>query len=254
MIDNASPVAAPEQKPRWFCFTPERFIWVVLLVETLLWLSEHYRWFAFNEKKGHTVLIAIGVLALSLLGFALWFLSALFCRRRFQFGIRTLLVLTVAVAIPFSWLAVNVERAKRIQTLVAELEQKFECNVSYRESLRTPYWLTDILGEFFFAQVYRICQPNSEFSDKEFKRYCELDELEICYLNQNAITDAGLENIGNLTRLTDLMLRDTPTTDAGLKHLEQLHRLRMLDLTGTNTTEAAVQELQSKLPHCKISW
>jgi hypothetical protein len=199
-------------------------------------------------------LIAVSMLGLSLLWFSLWYLSALLYRRRFQFGIRMILVLTVAVAVPFSWLAVSIEQAKRTKELVEELENKFACNVSCRDSYRAPDRLAQILGEYFFTQVYRICQPNGEFSDEDFKRCCELDELEICILNRSAITDAGLENVGRLTRLKQLDLTDTPITDAGLKHLEKLHNLEKLLLSGTNTSESALQELQSKLPHCKISW
>ncbi len=36
-------------------------IYGLLVVEGLLWLSEQYRWFWFNEKKNWTVLIGVAV-------------------------------------------------------------------------------------------------------------------------------------------------------------------------------------------------
>ena len=49
----------PKCKRRWYRFTPDRFIVGLLAVEGFLLLSARFRWFAFNEKKGFTVLIAL---------------------------------------------------------------------------------------------------------------------------------------------------------------------------------------------------
>jgi hypothetical protein len=254
MTAEATSMPSHEQKSAWYRPTPERFVWMLLFVEIFLWLSDRYRWFAFNESKGLTVLIALAALFISLLGFAVGFLTAWIFRRRFQFGIRTLLLLTLATAIPFSWLAVSIERAKRTGEIARLLEKKLDCNMETRVWLSPSIRLTNLLGEDFFTHVTFICHQTSDFSDDDFKLCCELDELEICMLNGSAVTDVGLENIGNLTRLKYLDLRDTPITDAGLKHLAKLHSLEKLYLSGTDTTEAGLQELQSKLPRCKVTW
>ena len=52
-------------KPRWFFPTPGRLLAVLLAVEALLWLSERFRWFAFNQHKGSTVLIAVASVGVS---------------------------------------------------------------------------------------------------------------------------------------------------------------------------------------------
>ncbi len=44
---------------RWFLPTPGRLLLVLLAAEGVLWLSERFRWFAFNQHKGYTVLIAV---------------------------------------------------------------------------------------------------------------------------------------------------------------------------------------------------
>ena len=59
------------------------------------------------------MLIAVAVVGVAMLVMKLWFVVALVFRRRFQFSIRSLLVLTVAVAIPCSWLAVEMKHANQ---------------------------------------------------------------------------------------------------------------------------------------------
>jgi hypothetical protein len=243
-----------KQVVRLFALTPERLVWFVLFSELLLWISDRFQWFSFNEKKGLAVLLALGLLGISMIVFILGFLAAWIYRRRFQFGIRLLLLLTVAVAIPFAWMGVGIEKAKRTRAVVARLESEFECNVSSRESLRVPAFLVDVLGEYFFEDVYRICHPASHFADEDLKLACQLEEMKICLVGGTSITDAGLENIDRLTRLEELELRDTLITDAGLRNLEKMAHLQSLDLEGATVTEAGVQRLRKKLPQCKISW
>src|SRR5664279_2974941 len=101
-MTTASP-SNPISKPRWHCFTPDRFILGLLIVEGFLLLSEQFGWFAFNERKGLTLLIAVAACGMTLLILLLWFVTALLLRRRFQYGIRSLLALTVIVAILSSW-------------------------------------------------------------------------------------------------------------------------------------------------------
>jgi hypothetical protein len=108
---------------RWFHLTPDRLIVSLLAVEGFLLLSERFCWFAFNEKKGWTVLTAlasIGVVALLML---LWFAAGLLFRWRFQFSMRSLMVMVVAVAVPCSWLAVEMREAQK-QRMAVEAVKK----------------------------------------------------------------------------------------------------------------------------------
>ena len=52
-------------------------MWLLLAVEGLLWLSERFHWFAFNQHKGYAVLIAVAGVAVFLLLMRLWFLAGL---------------------------------------------------------------------------------------------------------------------------------------------------------------------------------
>ena len=106
---------AGECKSRCRCLrpTPERFVLALLAVEAVLLLSARFEWFAFNRHKGYTVLIAVAAVGIGILLMFLWFLAALAFRWWFQFGIRTLLLLTLVVAIPCSWLATEMKAASK---------------------------------------------------------------------------------------------------------------------------------------------
>jgi hypothetical protein len=47
-------MTTPNPNRRWYHLTPDRFFIGLLVVQVLLLLSERFRWFAFNEKKGWT--------------------------------------------------------------------------------------------------------------------------------------------------------------------------------------------------------
>ena len=104
------------------------------------------------------------------------------------------------------------------------------------------------------------------------------DQITQLELGETKITDAGLANVGKLTRLTRLDLHKTEVGDAGLAHLTGLENLWYLNLYGTKVTdaglkslaglkklqniylwqsqvtEAGVNELQKELPTAKIIW
>ena len=59
------------------------------------------------------MLIAVAAVGVVLLGMFLWFGVAVVFRRRFQFSIRSLLILVIVVAVPCSWLAVEMKKARK---------------------------------------------------------------------------------------------------------------------------------------------
>ena len=78
-------VDAPRCKPRrrWFRITPDRVVVALLAVEGLLWLSDQFRWFPFNQHKGYAVLICLATVGAAFLLMSLWFLAALVFRLSF---------------------------------------------------------------------------------------------------------------------------------------------------------------------------
>lgn len=208
MTASNAPPAAFHTKLRWYQPTPGRLLVVLLGVEGVLLLSERFQWFALNEKKGWTVLIAIASVGVAMVLVLLWSVLALRFRWRFQFSIRSLFVLTVAVAIPFSWLAVEMKWGRQ-QREVVEWIQKVGGGVIY-DYRRTgmpnpappgPIWLRRLLGDDFFVDVDVVVFDNTQ------------------------VTDAGLQCLKGLTQLPNLSLDNTQVTDSGLEHLMGLSEL-----------------------------
>ena len=131
----------------------------LLALEVLLLLSEGFQWFAFNEKRGWTMLIAMESAALAIFLMLLWFASSMLFRWRFQYTLRSLLVLILAVAIPFSWLATETQRVKR-QRAAVEGIRKVGGSVDYTYHRNGkppgPNWLQNLLGVDLFEDIFGV--------------------------------------------------------------------------------------------------
>ena len=187
---------APEKR-RWYRPTPGWLVLGSLAATGLIWLSNWLGWPAWH--KGYAVLVAVAVVGVTAILTVYWIVIALNFGWRFQFGIRTLLVLVVAVALPCSWLAVETRKTGEQRDLVRRI-RKLQGQVSYDwehalEQFPPPgaqppgaAWLRALLGDDFFASVEAIRNPEG--------------------------------------------------TDASLAHLDICTRLRMLDLGASNVTDA----------------
>ena len=250
---------------RRFSLTPASLIYGLLVVEGLLWLSERYRWFWFNEKKGWTVLIAVVVVGVAILVILLWLITSLLFRWRFQFSIRSLLVLTVAVAVPCSWMAVKMQQVERQREAVTAIKNMggdglygWEVGGFSQppEPPPGPEWLRRLLGKEFFASVTDVdlAEPRLGFDglmylkvpcpDAGLENLKEMPGLKWLRLDGSQVTDAGLKHVGSLSALETLEVANTGITDAGLKHLEGLTTLIALDLSGTRVTDAGLDSLK----------
>ena len=229
---------------RWLRLTPDRVVWALLPLEGLLILSEWFRWFPFNQHKGWTVLVAIAGLGAVLLLMFLWFLAALVFRLRFQFSILSLLVLTVVVAVPFSWLKTEMNAARRqretvewIKNAGGEVVYDYEFDPPgpcYTPGAKPPgpAWLRNLLGDDVFADV-TAAAGGLKVVDAGLERLKGLPQLKYLGLHGTKVSDAGLEHLKGLTQLRLLDLDGTQVSDAGLEHLKGLTQLRNLRLDGT---------------------
>ena len=240
---------------RRFCPTPIWLIYGLLVVEGLLWLSEQYGW--FNEKKGWTVLIAVAVVGVAMLLMLLWFLASLLFRSRFQFSIRSLLVLTVAIAVPCRWMAVEIKAAREQTAAFAPVKQMggwvaydWECEANGDYLLNhlqardpAPTWLRDLMGDAFFGSPKWVTLDGGHVTDAGLAHIEGLSEILTLSLYDTPITDAGLAHLEGLDQLHSLLLGATHVTDAGLAHLERLSQLRQLSLDSTQVTGSGLPHL-----------
>ncbi len=91
-------------------------------------------------------------------------------------------------------------------------------------------------------RMWLILNPRITELDVSDTQITDITLREICRQNTmlkkldmkgTGITDAGLEQLSQLTELTELGLSDTAITDEGLRHVKQLSRLKNLYLGGT---------------------
>ena len=153
-------------KPRWYRLTPDRFVIGLLIVECLLWLSERFQWFSFNAHKGWTVLIAVAAVGATILLMLLSLVIALVFRWRFQFSIRSLLVMVVIAALPFSWLTVEMREAREQKEAVKQIKVTFDWQVGPNAFIlpnaqpAEPAFLRTLLTDDFFHDVVQASLHN----------------------------------------------------------------------------------------------
>ena len=228
------PIEQPRMpKLRWFNLTPGRLLIILLAVEGALLLSEW--WF----PKGWAVLIAVAAVGLFLLLTPFWFIFALIFHCRFQFSIRSLLLLTVAVAIPFSWLAVEIkwtrEQKEAVEALMkmgGSVYYDYEIDVFSYQTIRGahppgPAWLRAVIGDDFLINPVYVGLPQK-------------------------VSDVDLKHLEGMKQLRILDLSNTRITDTGLEHLKELTQLRWLDLGHTKVSNEGVKRLLHELPKCRM--
>jgi hypothetical protein len=250
---------ASEGKRRWFYPQPVWLVVFSLATTGFLFFSERGKWFAFNQYKGWTVLIAVASVVAVLAVMLLWWLAAFVFRWRFQFSIRSLLVLVIAVAIPCSWLAAELRKAKDQRNAVESFESiggsvlyDWQELPAYTSGPFPPKpqppganWLRSIVGVDFLSNVDGITLDQTNVTDTGLENLRGLTGLYCLSLPSTQVTDAGLENVKGLTSLEYLDLNDTRVTDAGLKRLRGLAALQALQLNDTEVSDAGLENFRA---------
>jgi hypothetical protein len=173
-------------------------------------------------------------------------------RRWFQYRLRTLMVVMLAVSLGMSWLAVELNRAGKQRAIVQAVENA-GARIEYRDPLHPT--LRRTVNRHLFCDVFAVIARSApSFRDEQIKCLAQLPTLKALELTEVPITDAGLKHLEPLTDLEYLFLTGVPITDTGLDHLRRLPRLRGLYLLSTDVTAEGVERLQQALPRCRIRW
>jgi hypothetical protein len=273
-------VDAPTQsRLRWFHVTPGRFVLALLTVEGLLWLSESVGWLPWHQ--GYAVLAAVAIIAAALVGMTLWFAAALIFHRRFQFSIRSLLVLALAVAAPCSWLAAEAKKAKQQKDVVFAIqlaggevyyEHQFDSTgnripidgVVYDNPVDEygnpipgeeapgaekpgPTWLRQLLGDDFFRTAVQ-ASVGTEDALKSLPSLIGLKRLRIdpqCRTVRHAPA-ARMSFGASLHDTRSFYFSDnSPVTDDWLQPVEKLVRLQELEIQcPTQITDEGLEHLK----------
>jgi hypothetical protein len=223
----------PAERSPWYV---PSYAWVLLATLGLqvgLYLSQVFGVLG----KGQAVLIAVAATA----GIPLWVIACCVFRLKSQFGLRTLLLAVVVVAIPSGWMSRELERARNQRALV----ERFRIyNYLDGGPRLVPNWLRKSLGEDFFAELEGVGfdAPESGAGLAPLRGFTTLRSL---YLRGTQVTDDGLANLREFTNLRSLDLSGTKITDSGLTQLRGLTNLQSLDLTGTKITDDGLANLRA---------
>jgi len=218
-------MTAPTSKIPLYRLTFRRGLFALLAFEMFLLVAERCRWLGlFKDSSGReleSLTLFSGwaaVVVACLVGF-LWLLVWFGVRRRFQYSLRSLLLLTLLVSVGMSWIATAMKRAKR-QREVARAIEKLGGRVWWDLASRHE---TGFLSEVIYVD-----------------------------LSGEQVKDEALENLGELPHMARLNLNNSDVTDSQLRHLKKLAQLRWLELEAPRVTDEAVQKLQRELPNCQI--
>jgi hypothetical protein len=265
---------ATKPKRRWFLPSPGHLVIAILVIECALWLSD---WLDIPHwHKGYAALAGVASMAVGAAVMFVWLIAALVFRWRFQFGIKSLLVMAVVVALPFSWVRMLQTAAvseRKVANEFMELggdvyydDEVFaegetvpgfslghlyyvatgrECGRQYNDPTE-PQWLRDWLGEDYFRGLVTVefinwAQPTTAAG---LQRLISLSSLKrLCLDNFESLTDADLAIVCRLQGLERLFLKATKITDSGLRELTGLTNLRYLSLAKTKITDDGLASL-----------
>lgn len=232
-------------KRRWYRLSPDRLIVGLLAVQILLLMSAQFQWFPINERKGWTVVIAVAAVCLAVVVMLLWLAASLLFRWRFQFSLRSLVVLVVAAAVPLGWFGMKMREAERQRQAVDAIrgavgkdgEVWYEFHFRWDESTGNMYdeppapaWLIELIGKDLFSNVAHVILYGPKADNALSVHLKGLTGLETLTLTRTQITDTGLENVKGLTELQTLTVRNTRVTKKG------------------------IDEVRKALPDCCIDW
>jgi hypothetical protein len=162
------------------------------------------------------------------------------------------LVCVALISVACAWFHSSWERARRQRAAVEALASSgmtrydYEMDSSEQENsggrVSAPMWLRRLLGDDFFCDVVMVCTGEGDAQLHHLTAFAHLRKLMLA--GGGKVTDAGLENVKDLSRLKELKIGGTNITDAGLKYIAALTDLEVLGLTATEITDAGLDSLQ----------
>jgi len=247
-----------ESKRPKYRLQPDHFLIGILAAQGGLLVADRFYLCGLTRGDLWNVQLAAGLVGGVVSVGLLWLFAGLLLRRSPQFGLRCLLLLTVAAAIPSGWYALWIKNGGRQEQALADVREiqtricsgKPHRQIRYgHEALTTrPGVRQSVVGISFAVEEDLGCgccygDARSDVSDDDLNRLACLYELERLEVPDAKITDAGLARLRGLKNLRELDLRGNPITDAGLRHLRGLTNLQRLDLSQTEITDAGFMHL-----------
>lgn len=179
-------------------------------------------------------------------------------KRRFQFGLRSLLVLITALGV---WLGFTVDAARRQREVVAAIEAvggavAYDWEVdddltkpSGRSEPPGPARLRRLLGDEYFQSVEGVFFAEQlDLDDDQVPPFEQLKTIKYLAFGSTRVSDRILPRVTSLPRLKFLDITTTLVTDEGLRQVGRIRSLEELWLGGrwrefNRVSDAGVQHL-----------
>lgn len=178
-------------------------------------------------------------------------------RRWLKYSLRTLLLITAAVAV---WLGVQVNRATNQRRAVSMVQERggtfYYRHHGYTHPIPLtslystssfvpnaqppgPALLRDFLGDEYFQDVMyvNLADRVSSEGDADARLLATLPKLEYLDMGNCNLTDEALRHIGSIGTLRVLRVDRNKITDDGLQHLSRSSALESLDVSGRRGIE-----------------
>ena len=172
-------------------------------------------------------------------------------KRRLQFGLRGMLVLTTLAAVSFSvyrrytaYLAIDAIQKKAVFVRPepkATGWQRLYSNDVYRVhhlSFHSSFGVADedVATITRLPWIRRLSLHRTQVTDKAAEFVANLKQLEALSFEATGLTDEGMASLSELKDLKELSLNNLRLTDIGLKQLEGMTEMEELLLNGTMPT------------------
>lgn len=178
-------------------------------------------------------------------------------RRRFlQFSLKTLLLLTFAVAVSCAWFKAKLDRKERERTAIAEIRKNGgTAGHVWRQWPPGPWsidmkippgpkWLRKRLGDDFFSDVVAVSVSGDQITAEWLTHLEPLTEMTVAHFTWTRITNDGVRYMTRFKKITELRL-DRTVTDDGLACLKEFPELKHLNLSGcSGVSDAALVHLK----------
>jgi hypothetical protein len=235
----------PKPKLRWYQLTLWRFLLIVLAIEASVFVLAKCHWFGFIKDDIEVTSFFFGFWALVILHILafVWALLPFLVRRRFQYSLRSLMLVMLLTSVCMSGFATKRFAVKQ-QEEAAEAIKKLGGDVRWDGCL--------VRNSDFFSDVTDVEFINRHVAVAALQRLRDFPHLRWLALDGSDITDTQLKHLQCLKELQCLDLQGTGITDSGLEHIKVITSLRSVQLQNTPVTNAGVRNLQKALPNCEV--
>lgn len=191
-------------------------------------------------------------------------------RKRFQFSLRSLMIITLAVGTGPGCLVAFLHQS-RSQRLAATRFEQLEAQVTWAIDGRRGLKL--LPGRHYFSSVSKVsflfCPPaedgdlalfeeltelrgviilGEDFCDRHLRHFKDLTELEFLILHFAAVDGTGLESLQHLPNLKVLGLANSMIDDGNAELISRCTSLEVIGLTETEIGDAGIAYL-ARMPH-----